>query len=69
MYNVGMLGLRLLCMHLWLNLINWTIDIQEKLNIVKNLCTKSMESCSLLASQIQADFRPERVTYKTLHDL
>ena len=30
----GMLGLRWLCMHLWLNLINWTTDIQEKIYIV-----------------------------------
>ena len=34
-YNVGMLGLRWMCMHLWLNLIKRTIDIQEKLQIVK----------------------------------
>ena len=30
-----MLGLVLLCMHLLLNLINQTIDIQEKIKIVK----------------------------------
>ena len=40
---LGMLGLRWLYMHLWLNLINQTIDIQEK---YENLCTTSMESCS-----------------------
>ena len=30
-----MLGLRWMCMHLWMNLIKRTIDIQEKLKIVK----------------------------------
>ena len=30
-----MLGLRWLHMHLWLNLTNWIIDIQEKLRILK----------------------------------
>ena len=30
----------------------------------KNLCTKSMERCSLVISQILAEFRPERATYK-----
>ena len=34
----------------------------------ENLWTKSMESCSLVASQILAEFRPERATYKTLHN-
>ena len=34
-YNVGMLGLRWMCMHLLMNLIKRTIDIQEKLKIVK----------------------------------
>ena len=29
------LGLRWMCMHLWMNLIKRTIDIQEKLKIVK----------------------------------
>ena len=32
---LGMLGLRWMCMHLWMNLIKRTIDIQEKLTIVK----------------------------------
>ena len=32
---LGMLGLRWMCMHLWMNLIKRTIDIQEKLKIVK----------------------------------
>ena len=32
---LGMLGLRWMCMYLWMNLINKTIDIQEKLKIVK----------------------------------
>ena len=34
----------------------------------KNLCTKSMESCSLVVSQILAEFCPERATYITLHN-
>ena len=34
-YNLGMLGLRWMCMHLWMNLIKRTIDIQEKLKMVK----------------------------------
>ena len=41
---LGMLGLRWLCMqncmHLWLNLINWSVDIQENLKIVKRGHTK-----------------------------
>ena len=42
-------------MHLCLNLINWTIDIQEekkkeKKKKIEILCTKSMESCSLVIS-------------------
>ena len=32
---LGMLGLRWMCMHLWMNLIKRTIDIQEQLKIVK----------------------------------
>ena len=32
---LGMLGLRWMCMHLWMNLIKITIDIQEKWKIVK----------------------------------
>ena len=39
-----------------LNLINRTIEVQEKLKIVKNLYTKSAESRSLMASQILAEF-------------
>ena len=31
----GMLGLRWMCMHLWMNWIKRTIDIQENLKIVK----------------------------------
>ena len=31
----GMLGLRWVCMHLWMNLIKRTNDIQEKLKLVK----------------------------------
>ena len=51
-----------------MNLIKRTIDIQEKLKIVKNLCTKSMESCPLVISHILAEFHPERATYTTLHN-
>ena len=49
---LGMLGLRWMCMHLLMNLIKRTIDIQEKLKIVKKIytCTKSMESCPLVIS-------------------
>ena len=32
---LGMLGLRWMCMHLWMNLIKRTIDIQENKEIVK----------------------------------
>ena len=32
---LGMLGLRWMCMHLWVNLIKRTIDIQEKFKLVK----------------------------------
>ena len=34
----------------------------------ENLCTKSIETCSLVVSQILAEFHPERMTYKTLHN-
>ena len=33
-----------------MNWIKKTIDIQENFKIVKNLCTKSMESCPLVIS-------------------
>ena len=40
----------------------------RKIKNGNNLCTKSMESCSLIVeSQILAEFRPERATHKTLH--
>ena len=39
----------------------------RKIKNCENLCTKSMESCSPVASQILAEFRPERATFKTLH--
>ena len=65
---LGMLGLRWMCMHLWINLIKRTINIQEKLKIVENLFTKSMESCPLVISHILAEFHPERATYTTLHN-
>ena len=40
-----------------------------KLKNCEILCTKSMESCSLVISQILAEFRLlERATYKTLHN-
>ena len=32
---IGMLGLRWMCMHSWMNLIKRTINIQEQLKIVK----------------------------------
>ena len=47
------------------------IHIQEEEKIGgggDNLCTKSMESCPLVASQILAEFRPERAAYKTLRN-
>ena len=65
---LGMLGLRWMCMHLWMNLIKRTIDIQEQLKNCANLCTKSMESCPLVISHILAEFHPERATYTTLHN-
>ena len=34
-YTLGMLGLRWMCMHLWMNLIKRTIDIQENFKILK----------------------------------
>ena len=40
--------------------------ISKKKEEFENLCTKSMESCSLVISQILAEFRPERATYKAL---
>ena len=52
-------------MHTFMIELYQTIDIQEKKK-KENLCTKSMES--FMASQILADFRPERATYKTLHN-
>ena len=64
-----MLGLRWMCMHLWMNLIKRTIDIQEKLKIVKiYVYTMSMESCPLVISHILAKFHTERATYTTLHN-
>ena len=43
------MGLRWLRMHLWL-------DMTSKKDNVKNLCTKSMENCSLVVSQILAEW-------------
>ena len=55
--------------HAWLDLFNRTSDIQEKLPAnCGNLRTKSMESCSLVVSQILAEFHPERAAFKTLHN-
>ena len=62
---LGMLGLIWMCMHLWMNWIKSTIDIQEE---KKYLCTKSMESCPYVISHILAEFHPERTTYTTLHN-
>ena len=41
----------------------------RKIQNFENLCIKSMESCSLVISQILAELRPERAAYKTLHYL
>ena len=35
---------------------------------MKNLCTKSMESCPIVISHVLAEFHPERATYTTLHN-
>ena len=48
---LGMLGLRWLCRHLWVNFINWSI-LKKTKEIVKNLCAKPMKSYSLVVSQI-----------------
>ena len=51
-------------------MINRTIDIpppKKKKKLKFYTCTKSMESCSLVASQILAEFHLERATFKTLH--
>ena len=60
---LGMLGLRWMCMHLWMNLIKRTW-YPRKIKI----CEKSMESCPLVISHILAEFQPERATYTTLHN-
>ena len=67
---LGMLGLRWFCMH---KIYDWTWSTglswyPRKLKNCEILCTKSMESCSLVTSQILAEFRLERATYKTLHN-
>ena len=41
-------GLRWLCMHLLLNLINWSTDIQEKLKLWKSMCKVNGELHVLL---------------------
>ena len=61
--SFGILGLRLLCVHLLLNLINRN-DIREKSKNVGNLCLTSMDSCSLAALHILAEFPPKRATYQ-----
>ena len=66
-FILSMLGLRWMCMHLWLNLVKRTIDIQEKKK-KGEICTKSMESCPLVISHILAEFHPEKATYTTLHN-
>ena len=43
-----------------------TIDIQEKLKIVKNLCSKSMESCSVVVPQILAVFCPIQIQFNSI---
>ena len=64
---LGMLGLRWMCMHLWMNLIKRTW-YPRKIKNCENLCTKSMESCRLVISHILAEFHPDRATYTTLHN-
>ena len=44
----------------------WYPRRRKKIKIVKNLCTKSMESCPFVISHILAEFHPERATYTTL---
>ena len=39
----------------------------KKLKDCEILCTKSMESCSIVISQILAEFCVERTTYKVVH--
>ena len=36
--------------HIWLNLINWSTDIQEKYKNGEKNVTKSVQSCSLVKS-------------------
>ena len=58
--SLGMLELRWLCMHLWLNLINWSI-IKKNLKIYT--CTKSLESCSVVVyHRFWQSYRLERAT-------
>ena len=65
----GMLGLRWMCMHLWMNLIKRTIGIPIKLKIVKIYVQRQwIESCTLVRSHILAEFHRERATYTTLHN-
>ena len=54
-----------------LNLINWTICIQEKFKNVKEKNVQSQWRVVLLCHHIfsRAELRPERATYKTLHNL
>ena len=68
-FYLGILGLRWLRMHLWLNLINWTIDIQaKKKKKLWNSMYKVNEelfSCDIIDSgKVLSRGR----TYKTLHN-
>ena len=57
---------KMICMHLRLNYDRLDYWYPRKLENCEILCTKSMESCSLVISQMLAEFHLERATYKTL---
>ena len=65
---LGMLGLGWLCLYIIMIELDqpdyWYI--QEKYKFRKSIYTESMESCSLVISQILAEFHLERATYTTL---
>ena len=51
-----------------MNLIKRTIDIQEKLKILKIDVQRQWMSCPLVISHILAELNAERATYSTLHN-
>ena len=57
-----------MCMHLCMNVVKRTTDIQEEKTNCENICTKSMESCPHVISHIPAKFHLERATYTTMHN-